>query len=125
MQQHRHAGHHPQEAVPCALHTPPHAPAAARSAVSAAPTLQRRLCSATLASQHSCCRTQQCLITACSLLQEILGKHLLKQQGLTKSFLRLRVEALRPLPDSSLESFVRHLEARKLGESFEVDVRCC
>jgi hypothetical protein len=59
--------------------------------------------------------------TAC--LQEILGKYLTKQEGRTKSFLRLQVESLRSLPDSSLEALVRFLEPRKLAESFEVDVR--
>lgn len=55
-------------------------------------------------------------------VQEILGKYLTKQEGLTKSFLRLRVESLRSLPDITLESFVRFLEPRKLAEGFEIDV---
>jgi hypothetical protein len=64
-----------------------------------------------------------CCVKRAKVLQEIFGKYLTKQEGRTKCFLRLQVESLRTLPDSSLEAFVRFLEPRKLAETFEVDVR--
>ena len=67
---------------------------------------------------HSSLRTG----TATARVQEILGKYLTTQEGLTKSFLRLQVESLQALPDDALETFVRFLEPRKLAEGFEVDV---
>lgn len=55
-------------------------------------------------------------------LQEILGTYLRREQGLMKSFLQLRVEALRSVEDDALEHLVKHLESRELSQGFEVEV---
>jgi hypothetical protein len=55
--------------------------------------------------------------------QAILGTYLLKQQGLTKSFLRICVEALRTVGDADLDEVSKHLEHREISKGFEVEVR--
>lgn len=59
------------------------------------------------------------------ILQDILGTYLRREQGLMKSFLQLRVEALRSVEDDALDQLVKHLESRELAQGFEVEVLPC
>lgn len=65
------------------------------------------------------------LVSGVLCLQEILGTYLRREQGLMKSFLQLRVEALRSADDGALDHLVKHLESRELGKGFEVEVFFC
>jgi len=63
--------------------------------------------------------------TAPVVVQEILGTYLRREQGLTKSFLQLRVEALRSADDGAMDDLVKHLESRELAQGFEIEVLIC
>jgi hypothetical protein len=69
-----------------------------------------------------CFRTSRCESLHASL-QEVLGKHMIERQGLAKSFLTLRVEALRGADDAALGDLSRHLASHEIAAGTEFDVR--
>jgi hypothetical protein len=57
------------------------------------------------------------------MVQENLGAYMLEQEGIMKTFLRLKVEALARVRDDALDELVTHAEAKVLEQGTELDVR--
>ena len=60
-------------------------------------------------------------------MQDILGKHIVEQQALVKSFLHLKVAALRPVDEACIDELSKNLTRQVIRKGTEFDVRlyCC
>ena len=83
------------------------------------------LCATAVHAMRACSHSSRCVCCqqVGTAVQEVLGKHMLEQQGLTRSFLSLRVDALRDVVPAECEELARYLTHSVMPAGSEIDVR--